>query len=307
MDVYNPGAIWRRPLRISAPQHVEGLNEEDLMRPQTPRSVPPAIDPAPATTSAIVAQELNKLSLQDRNRVLEEIHGVQDAPALLENDEFVGRSLLELTAELQSVPAKSAFAEARRRDSAYVSRRDFLLKFLRAEHFCVKNVATRILAFFEYKLELFGTDKLTKDIEIRDILDDPDDRMALASGLFQPLSTRDRSGRIVIGKFHKHKYSGLKLESRLRLFYYMLMTTTEYDVDQKRGIVLLVTNQEGVVDRMDAWRNTTLLVALPVRVNGFHVCHNDPKITVLGSLAMLAMGPVYRARFRLHEGTFEAC
>lgn len=296
----------RRVVRTfrEAPRQVEGVKEEDLVRPQTPTSLPPTIDPAPESTDALVAKELYKLSLQDRNRVMEELHGVKNSAGVGENEELLEQRIAAMEAELQQAPFKSAFAEARLRDAACATEKEFYIKFLMAESFNPKGAAKRMLAFFEYKLELFGIEKLTRKIGIRDLLENPSDKMTLESGLFQPLVHRDRSGRIVIGKFQKLAFSHLPLQSRLRVFFYLLMTTTEHDVDLRRGIVLLVANQEGVVDRMDAWRNTTLLGALPVRVNGFHVIHNDPSITVLSSLAMLAMGPDYRARFRVHEGAF---
>jgi hypothetical protein len=293
-----------RSIRKASRQQVEGVKEEDLVGPQAPTSLPPAIDPAPESIDALVAKELNQLSLQDRNRVMEELHGVESPSSDEQNEEHLEQGLAALATELLLAPLRSAFAEAKHRDADYVTRKEFCVKFLSAESFNAKGAARRMLAFFEYKLELFGREKLTRDIGIRDLLDNPNDRIALESGLFQPLVHRDRSGRIVIGKFPKHKFSHLALESKLRVFFYMLMTTLEHDIGQRRGIVVLVANQEGVGDRMEAWRNATLLGALPVHVKGFHVIHNEPKITALSSLAMLATGPDVRARVRLHEGVY---
>jgi hypothetical protein len=295
----------RSPLinRWGAISTIDGLKDHDLDRPQAPMSVPPAHDPAPKSTDALVARELLKLSLHDRNRVFEEIHGVEEKTLdVQETDEILDDLLVQLGHELSSASERSAFAEAQRQDPEYVAQRDLRIKFLRAEAYRPNGAAGRMLAYFEYKLELFGYEKLTKDIRIQDLLADPQDREALESGLFQTCPIRDRAGRIVITKFPKHKFSLLPLASRLRVCYYLFMTTTDHHWNQQRGIVGVIMNTDGFVDRTDAWRTTTLLAALPVKVKGFHLCHNNPRVTVLASIVMLAMGPEYRARLRCHEG-----
>jgi len=281
------------------------LDDMDLQRPQAPTSSPPVHGPTPETTGVIVARELLKLSLNDRNRVYEEVHAVEvDTSDIQYPPEKLDELFLEIEKELSSVSEDTAFAKAKRLDPDYVSQKDLYLKFLIAETFCPKGAASRMRSYFEYKLELFGPERLTKDIRIQDLLVDPMDRETLESGLFQILSLRDRAGRLVIAKVHKHTFGHLPLLCRLRVFFYLLMTTTEEKSDRQRGIVIVVDNQASVVDRRDAWRNTTLLGALPVKVKAFHVCHNDPNVTAVANLVMLAMGPEYRARFRCHEGSF---
>ena len=67
--------------------------------------------------------------------------------------------------------------------------------FLRSCQFDVKFAALRMVGYFEKKAELFGVDKLAKDITLGD-LEEPD-RKALEAGGVQVLPSRDRAGRLV--------------------------------------------------------------------------------------------------------------
>jgi hypothetical protein len=71
--------------------------------------------------------------------------------------------------------------------------------FLRAENFDSQLAAKRMLRFFEQKLELFGPDKLCKDITLRDL--NIEDMQCLINGHQQILPTRDSSGRVAIVHF----------------------------------------------------------------------------------------------------------
>ena len=68
--------------------------------------------------------------------------------------------------------------------------------FLRADAFDVKHAAARIASFFQAKLELFGPEKLSKEIGINDL--NQDDIECLESGYCQVLPGRDRAGRVIL-------------------------------------------------------------------------------------------------------------
>jgi hypothetical protein len=53
-----------------------------------------------------------------------------------------------------------------------------------------------MVQFFEEKKKLFGPDKLTKEIKLRDL--DKEDQKYLDRGLFQIVPQRDRAGRRII-------------------------------------------------------------------------------------------------------------
>jgi hypothetical protein len=143
---------------------------------------------------ALLADEFTHLSGEEREKALHDIHGVTDVakedPAVLSN------ALVQLDMELQKITNKRAYDMAKAQRPEYVRNRRFLVKFLRAESRNAKNAAARIVRSFESKLELFGKDKLTKDITMNDL--DPYERELLRSGNVQILPRKDLSGRTVL-------------------------------------------------------------------------------------------------------------
>ncbi len=155
---------------------------------------PPPVDSNPET-EALFAAELSRLSMQERDEVLQDIHGVSDIQQ--EDPIFVQRCFDDLEEALSLIPVmdKMAYLQARDLDESYVSNKDFLLMFLRANSFDIKSSASRIASFFDVKLSLFGPEKLAKDITYYDL--DEDDIQCLESGYAQILPGRDRAGRVI--------------------------------------------------------------------------------------------------------------
>jgi hypothetical protein len=77
------------------------------------------------------------------------------------------------------------------------------MMFLRCDEFRVKNAAKRMMKHFDMKIELFGVDKLGRDITLNDF--DPFDIECLNAGFFQVLPTRDRAGRAILCKVWYHQ------------------------------------------------------------------------------------------------------
>ena len=151
------------------------------------------VRPAPKETDALVAMDLNNMSLNDREEVFFELHGV--APAVDETPDMIARSLEELDENIEKIPVKPAYDLAEAQDKEYVRNPDFRIKFLRAERFNSLNAADRLVRFFEQKVRLFGPKKLAKDIMISDL--DPEDITCLESGMNTSLPVTDRAGRAV--------------------------------------------------------------------------------------------------------------
>ena len=141
--------------------------------------------------------ELNKLSIQERDESNYDLHGVSDI-IMNEDPEFIRCSIKSMKAELDKVPdnaGKEAYQHALEQDVEYVLDEKFLTMFLRAVEFNTKTAAIRFVAFFETKLELFGREKLGRDIRVDDL--DEDDINCLESGYAQVLNKRDRAGRAI--------------------------------------------------------------------------------------------------------------
>lgn len=143
----------------------------------------------------ILAKELQNLTVAEREEVYQDIHGVSEVDQ--EEPGFVQTSMNMLELELCKIEHQSkAFQMALQQSPRYV--RDMYLMFLRCERFLYKSAAERMLRHFDFKLRLFGPDKLCKDITLHDF--NEADLACLQVGFFQLLQTRDRAGRAVLLK-----------------------------------------------------------------------------------------------------------
>jgi hypothetical protein len=201
------------------------FNEEDGKT--LSHSHPPPQDPNPDETDAFFARELNKLSIKERDEVLQDVHGVSDV--MSEDPTFVRQFLKDLDLELAKIPDadKAGYLQAKQQNPEYVRDEEFLLMFLRADSFDVRNAATRLLSFFQAKLELFGPDKLGKDITLDDL--SQDDIECLESGYCQVLPGRDRAGRAIftlLPQIRKFRCIENKVCTILILFLFLLFYGT---------------------------------------------------------------------------------
>jgi hypothetical protein len=157
--------------------------------------------PTPAEASIMLAKDMNRLSVEEREKVLEDVHGI--ARVVDEPQDFIEACLALLERELDNISSKTAYDLARSMSEEYTCSKKIRLMFLRAESFDPYNAASSMVRFFDEKCELFGADKLTKDIKIADL--DPDDIVTIESGLFQMLPVKDCAGRKVFCSFLKLK------------------------------------------------------------------------------------------------------
>lgn len=166
---------------------------------------PTEADPIPENIEeheidALLAQELNAMSLEERERTYEEIHGVEPTPH--ETPQFITTKLQEFDLELSRIPieSKSAYFMAYQENPAYVLNYKFRLMFLRSTNFRAEDAAKRFCFFFKEKLALFGPQTLCRSLYLSDL--NNDDMDCLKSGVFQYLPRRDSAGRAVIVDLH---------------------------------------------------------------------------------------------------------
>lgn len=139
-------------------------------------------------------QELQQLSSQQREEVLYDIHGVSGS--LEETEELITQSLTLLKEHLSNRSNEVYRLALQHRNADYIQSREFLLMFLRADDFDTSKAADRLLQFLQQKLDLFGLDKLCQRISLQDL--NEDDTQVLMRGYTQLLPHRDRAGRAVI-------------------------------------------------------------------------------------------------------------
>lgn len=141
-----------------------------------------------------LAKQLNQLSIDERGRMFEHIHGV--APRIEETPEFIDSKLQDLHCQLgRMTPKPQAYFLAIRQNEGYVMSKSFGLMFLRSELFDVPKALTRLLLFLEKKLEYFGPDALTRSLRLSDLSEGA--QSTLENGSFQLLPFRDQSGRLI--------------------------------------------------------------------------------------------------------------
>ena len=179
-----------------------------------------------SVTDDELAIALNSLSFQQREIVYNDIHGINESYKQEEDPQMINTCLQEMkqrlleqvvkfgagnnnnnnnrdeamTTALPSLSTTStsttsfALKEAIEQNSNYVMNKKFLLSFLRADEYNVDLACKRIINFFQYKRELFGSSSLTQEITLHEHFND-DDMHCLLSGGFQYAPLQDRSGR----------------------------------------------------------------------------------------------------------------
>jgi hypothetical protein len=186
----------------------------------------------PNTWDTLISDALKQLSLEDRDKVYHEIHGVADM--IDEEPEFVAQCLNEMEEELvkllKSEPndkINKAFQLAESWDPNFVNNRTIRMRFLRAERFQAKRAAARMIRYFDWKHCLFGDSKLCKQITFGD-LDDYDTK-ALKKGGCQVLPSRDRAGRIVIVFVFTKKRIFESPQSMVRQYIFLVVVSLTFE------------------------------------------------------------------------------
>ncbi len=171
-------------------------------------------EPAPLTEDtmdSILSRELHQLSLEDREAINEEIHGVRNL-AVPETPSFVWEKLEEMERALLRIQhpwnrqhmddsgtfAGNAYTEALLLGSRYIHDSNFRLMFLRADLFDAPRAALRLVTFLQLLRDYLGPEALVRKPWTLQMFG-PDDLKVLKSGIFQIFPGRDRAGRRVHG------------------------------------------------------------------------------------------------------------
>jgi hypothetical protein len=156
-----------------------------------------------AETVPCLQRELKQMSAASRELAGQDVHGVA------ERIDIPFERLEELQEQIDNLEDKAAYDLALEMSSEYVTSPEFRMAFLRSVDGSVKQAAKRVTRHFQTKLDLFGEDKLVKNIELSDF--DVYDLEALHSGGFQVLPVKDRAGRpILFGRYTCMRYREIK-------------------------------------------------------------------------------------------------
>lgn len=165
-----------------------------------------------------LAESIDRLSVEDRKRAIEEVHGIADTTKEIPDLE---QCLDSLENHLFLLKRGTAYEKAELQNKDFVLNQSLRIMFLRRNQYIAKAAAEQMIRFFERKQELFGTDKLAQEILLDDL--DPISHECVASGCLQFLNKRDRANRPIF-----LMAPGLRkrcpLIHELRSQFYMMMT-----------------------------------------------------------------------------------
>ena len=150
-------------------------------------------------------REFGRLEAQDQERVMQDIYGVNGVACEEKtlSPEEIESAMHRLEDELQAyVGKKKGLDTAKKEHPSFYEDESFRLKFLKADNFDPKSAARRFMRHLDKKLELFGPEKLSKDITLSDL--NEDDMACLLAGGVQPLPEKDRGGRTIFFSRHKN-------------------------------------------------------------------------------------------------------
>lgn len=208
----------------------------EYCRPRVVVDNPPSENPRAEDVDKITAVSLNELSMESREQVLFDLHGIAKDSSAAETPEFMHLKLQAMETSLQHSKDKAAYDMAVSIDPQYVADPAFRAKFLRAEDYDVPRAAIRFIKHFQSKLELFDASFLCKDItqdELEhlhratsssgDNMDTTDNNSGLApalqslySGWIQEFPVRDVAGRLCSVIFQQMLDPNLSVEDLVR-------------------------------------------------------------------------------------------
>ncbi|KAL3930108.1 MAG: hypothetical protein SGBAC_011909 [Bacillariaceae sp.] len=255
---------------------------------------------------SMLSEAMNTLTFEERQAQQEVLHGVGNE--IREEATFIEKSLSDLEEHLLRMKPGRAYETAEIMRSEYVGDRAFRTMFLRGNRYDAKATADQMIRFFEIKLQIFGKDRLVKDITLNDL--DKDDLACLKTGSIQ-LAGKDQSNREIILTFpglRAHK----TIQNQMRANYYIMMNALESSETQMRGIVALSYSVGEFRDKHggEGYQDLAKLVmAIPTHMAAYHVCVSgtDAREYVLYSVLVKAINISLRARFQAHFGTHQEC
>jgi hypothetical protein len=261
--------------------------------------------------TVLIAKTMNQLSIKDREQAYEDLHGV--SAAVHETPALIAESCHNLELCLQKIRHKPAYDMAQSIQSSYVQDPRLRLMLLRAERFDANKAARRLVKFLDWKLKLFGPERLCQwHIGLDDL--DADARFMVESGLSQILPERDSRGRVVTVLAANYiRRMRRSSPSVLQMSYYIMMTIVEDESNQKNGIVGICYGLG--TDEMDmsaearksTWEGTSLVSCMPMRVEAAHFCTPSSRMHFASNLIGRSVGMFIQARLRIHCGTHLEC
>ena len=171
----------------------DGSDEEEETSQDAPSSTL-----SPNAVEELLAAEMEKLSLHEREEIDDQIHGFSSLAPQESSPELIEDSLVAMEKELKKLPVSEltqAYRKGIAMNSAYLHDKAFRLKFLRAEKFHSKKAAQRFCKWLNVLHHNFGDAALQRPLFMSDL--GKEEMKLLRIGSAQFLASRDRCGRRV--------------------------------------------------------------------------------------------------------------
>jgi hypothetical protein len=275
----------------------------------------------PGDVDRFLAVELNRLSTFDRERTMEEVHGVYSSAAAGGGGGGGGdlhdrggaalrRALTEFEAEicrLSGPQQRGAYDEALRLDGRYVTDPSFRAQFVWAERFDVPRAVRRMMNFLSMARDVFGPDALVRPILWTDL--SPGAKKFLTDGTSQILPSRDSAGRRVV-VLHRTD-PPMACPDRQQGSLYQWQSLAQDPESRHLGVVFVFFLHHASVSVSAVEEKRALdrfLQSMPGRKSAVHYCLPDhPLFHTIKAGDVLLIGKEERARLRLHVGESTVC
>ena len=306
-------AISRNITTVATAMASNGSSNGDFSLPIN--DLPPSIPTLKTEkdVSVLLAKELNRLSINEREDIFERIHGVHQV--VDETEQLIETSLVGLQAEIDRISPKKAYEMAvsiGSEQKSYIESRKFRLLFLRCENFDTLKAAKRLIMYHERILEYFGPQVLGRPLCYTDL--DKDSQEFLKSGIFQTIQSFDSVGRKTLffnfiehEKFNIYRFRKPTLVW-LQVQIYLICCMLENDpTAQRKGILIMCymvsETLTGEFNDGEAYgKGCELIHWMPVKVAALHICYANAIMRMIVPIAWLVMGKKLRQIVRIHDG-----
>uniref|UniRef100_A0A7R9ZNL5 DUF6824 domain-containing protein n=1 Tax=Craspedostauros australis TaxID=1486917 RepID=A0A7R9ZNL5_9STRA len=267
------------------------------------------------------AREINALSLQERETLYEDIHGVRRP--IEETEEFRQEHLQRLETELTvglydskrkyKLPIKNTEIKEAYIITSFLAPRitsdvNLRLTMLRATHWDVQEAAMKTMKYFHAKQKLFGKEVCLRPLVFGDLQQDAQESME--QGAFKIHD--DGEGicfRPMMLNLTNRWKTGTALSLAQAIFYSTHMFGRTVRAQQRGvvGIIYTIGTDLAHFRRALAAVRFNMIDATPMRPAGMHMCFSNTRIKPVLSAVLKALPKAFRIRFKLHFGSPREC
>eukprot|EP00538_Stauroneis_constricta_P006377 CAMPEP_0119558564 /NCGR_PEP_ID=MMETSP1352-20130426/10864_1 /TAXON_ID=265584 /ORGANISM="Stauroneis constricta, Strain CCMP1120" /LENGTH=707 /DNA_ID=CAMNT_0007605953 /DNA_START=158 /DNA_END=2281 /DNA_ORIENTATION=+ len=273
---------------------------------------------------AALVQELNQLSVHERQNVYEDVHGISDR-CEKETPELIRSSMQAVDAELKKVPTtddrKKIYGKALFLRPNYFKSTYFLLPFLRKNEFDAKKTAQCVLDHLSFRHLVVGLDGLVATyLRYEEDLTEGA-KIYIRTGRLQLLPQPDRSGRPILVVFPKQQAPDYDYMDGILVYWWFFDVMRRLYDNTPKGIVMVMYDsgirfksiqQQQLTKKyyfnMDGLKAATqFLSTAAIYFSAIHFCYDTAKMATPMATFQAVIGKNARVRFRSHCASPTEC